>query len=99
MSAYYVVINGEKWWRYGKIAISGEYYFNHPDMVFEALSKIKFLPIRTEHDLVSNTVTLWGFSPAFKLISPGEKVLEYQLQIDSKSLFTGDLKEVKVKQL
>ena len=99
MSKYFVEIKGKKWWRYGKIIISGEFYFSKPDLVFEALEKIKFLPIRSEHDLVSNSVTLYGFSPAFKVVSPNEKVIEYKLQIDSKAMFTGDVKDILCKEV
>lgn len=96
MSEYFIDYNGSKWFRYGKLKVSGSFLLEKPELVFRAFQEIRFLPTKIEHDLVSNTFTYYGLSPAFKPISRKEPPPEYQLHISVKSFLGAEEVSVKV---
>lgn len=80
--------------RLGRCEISMEMVRGHMDAVAEAFGLIRFVPIRAEHMLETDTVEYVGFSDRFRKLSNGERTPFYDMNIKQSPAGNVELVEV-----
>jgi len=94
--SYRMVYKGTTYLRYGYIVVGSSFLEKRPELLFEAFSKIKFLPTKVVHDIIEQKLTYYGLSPHFDFIKVGEKAPQYEIFISPASFLGSKETIVKV---
>jgi hypothetical protein len=68
----------------GKFKLDEALIRNEPELVADIMALLRIVVIRAEALFAEREIRYVALSPAFKLLAPGMKVLEYRLEITKK---------------